>query len=263
MILRFGKLKKWPIKHGKRKSALARLIIPLVILLIFASLLVFYLMIVYKPNGYNPIQISKLQQRHFEELSLKKAEHFHNSVYQGKRFSMSFDHKLLNNMLLDSEIDKYLVDRVGEKVHKFRWPQVYIDSCGIRLMGQVTNKYITAVLTIGFKLEITEDGLLKITRLPIKIGAITLPESLVQGRLEQMAKKLRAKLINHNSIDNKDLSKDLLKILSLDLPNFLENGYITGEPVLDIDHDTLAKIVGIEIRQGAIDLEFVPMHKDN
>lgn len=259
MILRFGKVKNRPIKHGKRKSALARLIIPLVILLIFTSLLVFYLMIVYKPNGYNPIQLSKLQQGDIEELGLKKAEHFHNSVYQGKRFSISFDHKLLNDLLLHDQVTKYLSERVGEKVHKFRWPQIYIDSDGVRLMGQVSNKYITAVLTIGFKLEITEDGLLKITRLPIKIGAITLPESLVQGRLEQVAKKFRAKTMNHNN----RLNKDLHKILSLDLPNLLEKGYIIEEPILDIDHDTLAKIVGIELRQGAIDLEFLPIHKDN
>ena len=216
------------------------------------------MMLVYRPIGYNPVLLSKLQQEAAEQDGLKIAEQFHNQVYKDEPFSLRINHKVLNTLLLHDKVSSFISKRFAGRFYNLRWPQVRLEDDRLNLMGQISYKGINAVLTICCKLEITEAGRLRITRMPIKLGAITVPASIIQEELEDTLRKLRKKTEYHNKSNNKELSNDFWDKLPHDLTGIIENGQLELDSTVVIDKETRVKITSIKIKDGAIELGFAP-----
>ena len=251
--------------NSTKKSLTQRILPPALVLIALAIILATmgYFMTIYRPDNYKPLSLSKLQQEASEAAGLKKAEQFHNSVYQHKQFSLSFEQNLLNRLLLHDQVTGYLSSQFDPWSDSFSWPQIQLADGIVRIMGQINYKGINAVLTAPFKLEITPNGLLQITRLPNKVGAITIPQFLIQGHLDKLAYQLREKLKDQKNSTNSELSDDLLKKLPQDLPEMLFNGRVAQKPILVIDSDTRVIITKIIIGQGVIEMAFAPLPANN
>ena len=63
---------------------------------------------------------------------------------------------------------------------------------------------------------------MKITRLPAKIGAITIPQRVIQDGLRDILRELREKADGLNDSNNNELSNDFLDLLPQNLTDIID-----------------------------------------
>jgi len=246
-----------------KRSLLSRLLTVLVFMTgtVLAFLAVSYWMLTYRPDDYNPQPISKIQQQEAEDDALKIAEQFHNNIYKSQRFVINIKQEMLNKLLLHDEITGFMrgalhgANGISDRV------QIRLADGAIYVMDQVEYEGVSAVLTMGFKAELLEGGMVRLALLPVKVGAVHVPQAVVDEHLAILSTRLQDLMGCHNGNTSgyNDLNSDLFADLSASLTNLPKTKEVVTRSVFDIDRNTKARLTSIKITDGQADLEFEPL----
>jgi len=151
--------------------------------LVLVVSVVMYFMIFHRPAEYQPALLTEPQLEQVEMAGYKKVEELYNQVNLMEPFAISFDQKMVNDLLMMVE-QKKLIQRFAPKteimVHQ---PQVSFQEGVMRMMGEVEYKGRKLIVTVGLEADIAGQGQLRMRLLPISAGAVPLPKSLLQEYL--------------------------------------------------------------------------------
>ena len=243
----------------KPKKKLKRLLIALLILtdVVMIVSVIAYFLLVSSPKDYRPQSPDKAQQKQAEDVMWKKSEEYHNNMYETKRFSVRFSEQLLNTMLLHEETQEYCRELTGRSVDLPRQPQLRLTKDTIELMGRFRYKEMDFVMTAGFRVVLTDSGRLKLTMIPVKLGRLTVPYSMVQERLGRLTAGLKERELKNMA--GKEKSANNANRFSAVLLELLEK----QEVVLDNEYQAFkgrrTRITGILVSKGQVELEFQPI----
>jgi hypothetical protein len=246
--------KKWKSQLKRLLFVLGLLIIT--VCLVFAGV---YLAVVYRPADYDPQPLSIAQQQRVENEGWKKSEEFYNNVHKMEPFTICFEQRMLNNLLGHDEADKFfdkLSPRIAGILHQ---PQLKLADGSIQMMARISYAGVNFVLTVGFKPAITDTGHLKLVMLPIRVGALHLPEMLIKKHLAQAARALEERGKKYNDIGDSESADDLMYNLVSVLRQLIEKRQVTVKPEFRAVEDKRAELVGIRIDDGHIELDMQPL----
>ncbi len=248
-----------------------RIIILLVVLMVLALgvLVGGYLMITYRPDDYNPEPLTKLHQDQVEKICTRDyIQDFHNNVVLKQPFSINYKQDLLNGVLMfdDQMLKQFLWPGSHESYdqfsRKFYQPQLSFKDGAVYIMGQVVHEGVVAVLTIGFQIKIVEGHRVKVTMLPVKVGAGKVPQSIIDKYHQKIIGRMANRIEKYKSLKEKDLEGQLPKRLTLGVPELLEKNEFIVDSLFHVDNDVQAEIAGIEIKDGQMRVDFWPTARD-
>ena len=250
------------ITEKKRSSRFLRyILLPVLCLCLLITLA--YLMIIHHPSDYRPMHLNEQQQQLAEESGWKKSQEFYNNIHIMQPFTISFEQLHLNNLLLLDETEKFL-DKLSENSpYRPEQLQIRITDDSLQLMGQIRYKGINTVLTIGCEPVLQENGCLKLTMLPVKVGAISIPHRLMKNYLAQAVQFQPQQRKNHDIANNNELSDELIYNIAPKLRRLIDNRYVIWEPVFRAVEDKLARITNVRLTTGRIELEIQPLPMNN
>jgi hypothetical protein len=231
---------------------------------------IMYFSLMRKPADYQPQLLSKPQMEQAEMTGYKKVEELYNHVNLMDPFVISFDQKMINDLLMMVE-QRELIQKYAPKTNiMLHQPQVSFQNGKLRLMGQVEYKNRKVILTVGLKADIIGDGRLRLRLLPIQAGAVSLHKSLVQEYLEQITGMVNQMWIASKAgekIDRNGGSNDILRPTIDKFMAALQELVIKQEVAIDstfcVDDDILARIRHVEIVDGRVVLSVQPFPKSD
>ncbi|MCK5271030.1 MAG: hypothetical protein KAJ52_00575 [Sedimentisphaerales bacterium] len=243
----------------KPKKKLKRLLISLLILtdIVMIVGVIAYFLLVSSPKDYRPQAPDKAQQKQAEDTMWKRSEEYHNNMYETKCFSVRFSEQLLNTMLLHEETQEYFRELTGRSVELPRQPQLRLTRDTIEFMGRFRYKKIDFVMTVGLRVVPVDSGRLKLTMIPVKFGRLTVPYSMVQERLGRLTAGLEERELRNMAGKEKSANNaDRFSAVLLEL-------FERQEVIMDNEYQAFkgrrARITGIQVSKGQIELEFQPM----
>ncbi|MCF7957127.1 MAG: hypothetical protein K9M57_01625 [Phycisphaerae bacterium] len=256
--------------RGRRWAKRLAILLIVLILLAFGLLLTGYLLVKHRPNEYKPFHLNKLQQDDVEAVCTKRyVQDFHNNVVLKKPFSITYDQDLLNGVLMfdDQTLKRFLWPGSHESYNQFTQqfyqPQLSFKEGAVYIMGQVAHEGVSAILTIGFKPQIVDGHRLKVTLLPIKLGAARLPgpvmDEVRQGVIDRMAGRIK----KYNQLKEKDLEGHLSKNIVRAIPELLDQNVFIVDSLFHVDNDVQAEITAIAIKNGHMRIDFLPSMRED
>ena len=243
----------------KPKKKLKRLLISLLILtdIVMIVGVIAYFLLIALPKDYRPQVPDKAQQKQAEDIMWKKSEEYHNNMYETKRFSVRFSEQLLNTMLLHKDTQEYFRELIGRSVELPRQPQLRLTRDTIEFMGRFRYKKMDFVMTVGFRIVPVNSGRLKLTMIPVKLGRLTVPYSMVQARLGRLTAGLEERGLKN--IEGKAKSVNNANRFSAVLLGLLEKQEVVLDNEYQAFKDRRARMTGIRVSKGQIELEFQPI----
>ncbi len=227
----------------------------LIIIPVLIFIITIYLMVSYRPKAYHPIRISPQNQQMVLNEGMKKVEEFHNNLTSKSHFSYELSDHFINRQLACDDNQILLGKIAGSFKGLFKQPQIKFDDDIISIMGEVNHGQIRGILTISIQPMVESSGL-TLKLLPLKIGALKLPEKIqteLMTPVWQEARKLSADY--QRTPRKKELFDRSFGELVMKLPEFLQSGHITINPVIYPFEDIQARIDGIESNEGTLKLE--------
>ena len=214
-----------------------------------------YLMVTHRPEYYNPVQLTQLQQQDAMDQALHKVEQLHNDIFAGEPFLVSFDDKLLNKLLLCDELNE-------RKSEKFDQIQLHLGQGLIELMTTVDLRGISTVVTMGFKPQTMDDGTIELQMEPVKAGTVVVPQTIVEKQKNILIKKISRQIEKRKTNKDNMLSKQIADNLLETIQQLIQKGYANTQMTFNVD-DTKVKVVDITVNQGSIDVSLEPVNQDN
>lgn len=249
--------------HKVMAGVLAGLVTIAVLVLVVS--VVMYFMIFHRPAEYQPALLTEPQLEQAEMAGYKKVEELYNQVNLMEPFAISFDQKMVNELLMLVE-QKKLIQRFAPKteimVHQ---PQVSFQEGVMRMMGEVEYKGRKLIVTVGLEADIAGQGQLQMRLLPISAGAVPLPNGLLQEYLEQIAAMVNQMWIASKAEERIDKNGGSDTILRPTIDTFMaalqelvKGKEVTIDSTFCVDDDILARITGVEIADGRVVLAVQP-----
>lgn len=169
------------MKADRSRKLLRGLGVALATLVAAATLLlvVGYVMITYRPAAYRPRLLSKAQQEQTEQLGFKKTEELYNKVNMAEPFTIAFRQGWLNDLLMLAEQRQWVEKISPEASDQVRQLQVRLADNRIYLMGEVSLKGVSTVLTMGLDVWAAGPDRLDMKLTEVKAGALTVPTDVV------------------------------------------------------------------------------------
>ena len=198
-----------------------------------------------------------------EEMGWKKSEQFYNNIHIMDSFTISFEQLLLNKLLLLDDTEKFLDKLAANSPYRPEQLQIRITNDSLELMGQIRYKGRILVITIGCEPKLMENGSLKLTMLPVKVGAMNIPHRLIKNYLAQAVQFQPKQKKNHEISNRNELSNELIYSIAPKLRRLIENRYVIWEPVFRAVEDKRARITNVSLSTGRIELEIKPLPMNN
>lgn len=220
----------------------------------------FFLALQHRPSLYQPKELTPEEQRAAEDAALAKYADLYNGVNLGESFTVTFEERLLNELLLHENTTRFL-KKVMNGQEMLRQPQVAFKSGRIHLMGQLVYKNMELVVTLRLQPSLTAEGKLHLRLLPIQVGTISIPESLVRDKLQRLVEKLdsafqqRIRALSGSDESGQKLAAQLLPALKA----LLQNGQADLEPVFPATPEGgQARIISMSFEKGLAALKLAP-----
>lgn len=221
----------------------------------------FFLALQHRPSNYQPRELTPQEMQNLKDAALVTCNQLYNGVNLGDAFTLTFEERLLNDMLLHEDTTRFL-KKVMEGRNFLRQPQVAFKSGRIHLMGQINYKNMEMVVTLRLQPSLTADGRLHLRLLPIRVGAVSIPESYVQDKLQRLVEKLdqaiQQRIRSLSGMD--DSGQKLAARLLPALKTLLQTGQADLEPVFTATPEgRQARIIGMSFEKGCATLKLAPV----
>lgn len=226
----------------RRKSKKKNIIIAFIIgitaaLFIFAiSVIIIFLMAVYKPAEYNPQPVDFSHQERAVDQAIALIADIHNNVYASDNFTEVVEVELLNTLLLHNDITRVLDQQMANRDFSIKYPQLSLKNG--QIIFYVTAKYARhdSVISVAFEPEVLGDGMLQIKLNSIKSGALGIPKMILRKHLVALADNIK-QMVEDSAApvhpeDKKQVEKELGKLFGKSLPELLRNDKIEINPLI-------------------------------
>ena len=249
------------MKNKKSSKKLKTLLILFLIGLdtLIVTLAVLYFLLVHHPAEYRSYPPSPQQIKLAEDAMWRKSEDYYNRMNERKPFSLQFSQSLLNTMLYHEETRPFLQTLSGQtnpSLHNF---QNRFSPQRIEIISQINYLNKNLVLTIGFTPEITEQGRLRLSLQPIKIGALPIPDRLLRDHLIRLARALEQQKITPQKNQEGRWAASALNQLFAKTRELVENRQVTLDPVYQALKNCRARLIGIRLQSKQLELTFEPL----
>ena len=232
-------------------------------LLLTLVLVALTLMITHRPAAYRPAPVSQPRFEQADKYSTDLLADFYNSLQRKEPFIVQISRRLLNEILLLTDDQPLLIGNLPH--HRgFANPQFYFSPGVIGTMGMASYRGHSVVLTVRLQLSMTEDGDLHIALLPIKLGALGLPDWVLERTTEPLMgvlQKGRRGRDNHPREGKKkyNSSKELLVDLWEDWRPMLIELVDKKEITLDPTFRDEVRLVGVTVEEELLELMLEPL----
>jgi len=224
-------------------------------------LLLICFLLVYRPSDYLPCPLTKGRQKNIESQMLSKSDTYMNDMALPERFSLSFSEDLLNGVLLHEDYDYYMRKSIHSEADLFEQPQVRLSENCIEVMGRVSYEGRSVILTVGLRIIMSDTGKIELKMLPVKIGAVPLPEKVVKKYLARAADVLDKGMENLRLRAEAEISNSLKHKLLPVLHDLINKQEVVWDPEYRAFEDYWVRITDLKIRENVIELEFEPLGK--
>lgn len=174
------------------KKWLTWLIFAVVILMLASGIatLTLYKMVTYVPSSYQPVVVDLSREEQINHYGDKKMEELYNHLQLEQPFEIHLEQKPINELLMLAQQQHWF--RKDGEPPVFSGAQLRFDGGVIDLMGRVQRGKLDGVLTVRIKAAISAEGQLSILLERIKIGALSLPDSIIDEYLQKALTKIEA-----------------------------------------------------------------------
>ena len=231
------------------------------VLVLVLILLLTCFMLVYRPRDYRPCPLTKALQKNIESEMMSRSDTYMNEMALPERFTLSFTQDLLNGVLLHEDYEYYMRKSIQSAMDLFEQPQVRLSEDCIEVMGRVSYEGRSVILTIGLRVIMTDAGKIELKMLPVKIGAVPLPEKLIRQYLDRAADVLDKGMENVQSSAEAEISNSLKHKLVPVLHDLINKQEVLWEPEYRAFEDYWVRITDFKIRENVVELEFEPLGK--
>ena len=254
-MTRYPHTKTWP-------KIITRIFIGIIIFIALVAILAVagYLGLVYRPAAYNPKPLSAEKQKQAEIYRDRKIQELYNNVNTMKPFNISFDQQAINDLLVLADDTNILSNAIPELTMYFQRPQIKLDNETIVFMGIIKQQGHQTIASIGIKPQINNQGKLEITLMPIKAGAIPIPQTIIRELLTQLSQKmqplgptgpkLKNALLLESHIDRTQTAQAIKQII--------ETGSFTLDACFPVADSKQARIKKINIEKQKLELYLQP-----
>jgi len=174
----------------KKWFKILRLTLVVLALLTAIAAITLYKIVTYIPKDYQPQPVDLARQEQINHYADKKMEELYNGLQIPEPFSIRFEQKPLNELLMLAQEQHWFGKNADLK--KLQDPQISFIEGRFKLMARVRRDKLTGVLTIGIKPWITENGQICILLDQVKLGALLIPDSVLNPYLQRGLAKLES-----------------------------------------------------------------------
>ena len=146
------------------------------------ALVTLVLLMVRKPADYQPRLVARDQYDKVNHWGDEKAAELYNNIQLKRCFLIRFDQQNVNDLLMLAH-QHPLTPRRDSASGLIEMVQVSFKPGQVSVMGLTRYRGIRSVLSLCFETDMTEAGRLRLSMRPVKMGALTIPDRIVLGRL--------------------------------------------------------------------------------
>ncbi len=227
--------------------------------------LILYKMAFYVPSDYQPVAIAPQEVPKVRYDFDRMAQDLYNQSQMTEAFHYRLTQKQVNNILMLWQQEPVWGVKFPA-IDQLENPQVRFQHGKLSLLAKVSSRGIEGILTVSIKPELTSAGKLKIRWMPVKMGLLNLPDSLVEDQLQNLLEALRTtwqRKIEDVKVGKKERQqkKKILQKLE-NLEDELAEFMITKEIVVDStfkNNDRYLRFEALAIKEGVIDITLQPL----
>jgi hypothetical protein len=237
------------------------------ILIVVILAITLYKMVTYVPAGYQPEPVDLTRQEQINHYADKKMEELYNSLQIPEPFTIRFEQKPLNELLMLAQKQRWFGKNVEFK--HLQQPQISFTKGRVSLMTRVQRGKRTALLTISIKPWLTEEDQMCITLDQVKLGALPIPQSLLKpyfqrglARLESI-RKTKAQTQGHSRDQARsNWLGETLEKCQPGLQELIDTQKVLTHAGFKTD-DTWVEIQEIQLEDGKLEIKLAPQPMQN
>ena len=260
MALRRATRVTWTIARG------------LILLLVF-GFVTLYLMASWQPGAYRPMELTQLEKEGYAKRFVSRVTEFTNVGQMGQPFTWTIREEDLNGYLVS--IDQIVALQPGRRHGEF---QKVLDTAGLtEPIVQLADGWMTVmlrsneygkVLSAGIRIQMTDDGRLRVTLEDSRVGLLPIPRFEVRRRLREFQGSLQERLARLQRAAESDEGMVSIAFGRVDFLLVLESLALAvdDQPLptrFEISGDHFVRIEDIVVTPDSVTLHLVPAPEED